>query len=104
MQIHDWYMRNDTGQLFEVVYIDEWEVGVSPIEDIDGTLGDVVYTASSVLESDFKYCDNDETIDDIIEEYLHYDFDRKFYRIGYVSFAIRIKRAWERDGGGKSSA
>ena len=41
----------------------------------------------------FHVCPSNETVDEVIEDYLSYDFNRKFERTAYISFSRRIMRA-----------
>lgn len=41
----------------------------------------------------FHVCPSNETVDEVIEDYLNYDFNRKFERTAYISYARRVMRA-----------
>lgn len=90
--IGDWYIQNETGQLYVVDGIDDG-VLIAPVEDVELSLGEPIAVAGGNLDKEYQFISPKETVDDILEEYADYDYDRKFYRIGFVGLACRIKRA-----------
>lgn len=95
MNVGDWYIENNTWQVFEVVSIEDSQVAIAPIENAAYEKGAPMYVTGHDLETKYKLCPTTETVEDILDEYSHYDYDRKFYRIGFVGLACRIKRVFD---------
>lgn len=95
VQVNDWITNELTGGLFQVVEATDLAAKLAKIDEVwDPDLTRWISIKADEIRCHYAVNPADETLDDVLLDFLTQDYNKKFYRIAYVAFARRIIRAW----------
>ena len=94
IKVGDWLTNSLNGSLYETVEVTDLAAKCAKIDEVfDPDLTRQVDIKANELSCHYVVNPSDETVDDVLMDFLTYDYNTKFYRVAYVAFARRIMRA-----------
>ena len=94
VNVGDWITNTQTGALYEVLEVTDLAARCAKIDEIfDPEKKQQVDIKANEITDHYKVNPSDETITDIMGDFLAYDYNTKFYRVAYIAFARRVMRA-----------
>ncbi|MFR8830985.1 MAG: hypothetical protein ACLVHC_06485, partial [Eggerthella lenta] len=94
VNLGDWITNTLTGALYEVLEVTDLAALCAKIDEIfDPDQKQQVDIKANEISDHYVVNPADETITDIMGDFLAYDYNTKFYRVAYIAFARRIMRA-----------
>lgn len=96
VHVGDWLTNGLTGGLFEALEVSDLAARLAKIDEVwDPDLTRWEDVKAEEIRCHYYVNPADETIDDVLMDFLTQDYNKKFYRIAYVAFARRVMRSWD---------